>query len=252
MPDEAVGALVDDLAAEQQALVDLLEPIDADTWLTPTPAPGWDVRDTVAHLADTDDIAVDTCTAGPRSLGALGAQCASAEDLTLLGVIAGRKLPGAEVLAWWEQARSREQDVLRALDPAVRVPWGLGMRPPSFVTARMMETWAHGLDIRAALGAADGDTDRLRHIAWIGLRALPYACSVAGVEPPAGPLRVELTLPSGAVWVQGPEDAPDHITGPAGAFCRVFVQRLDADEATDLVATGDGARLALRVARAYL
>lgn len=252
MTADGIDALVDDLAAEQQAIVDLVEPIDADAWLTPTPAWGWDVRDTISHLADTDDIAVDTCTGGPRSLGALGAQCASAEDLTLLGVMAGRKCSGPEVLAWWERARAREQDVLRSLDPAVRVPWGLGMRPPSFVTARMMETWAHGLDVRTALGAPDDDTDRLAHIAWIGLRALPYAGTVAGVEPPAGPLRVELTLPSGAVWVQGPEDAPDRISGPAGQFCRVFVQRLTLEKAPDLVAEGDGARLALQVARAYL
>lgn len=251
MPDESIADLVADLEAEQQSLVAVLETVVGDDWFRPTPSWSWDVRDTVAHLADTDELAIDTCTDGPRSLGPFAATCASAEDVTLLGVLRGRRLTGAEVLAWWERTQAAEREVLRDLDPAVRVPWGLGMRPPSFVTARMMETWAHGLDVHDALGVEPVDTDRLRHIAWIGLRALPYAASVAGVAPPDGPLRVELTLPSGATWSAGPADAPDRITGSASEFCRVFVQRRPL-AATSLVGEGDGAQLALRVARSYL
>jgi uncharacterized protein (TIGR03084 family) len=164
----------------------------------------------------------------------------------------GRRLAGADVLAWWTRAQIAEREVLASLDPQMRVPWGLGMRPPSFVTARLMEAWAHGLDVHAALGIEPTDTDRLRHIAWIGVKALPYACSVAGVVLPEGPLRVELALPSGASWAYGPDDAPDRITGPASEFCRVFVQRIPASAAPGLVATGDGAALALRVARSFL
>ena len=90
------------------------------------------------------------------------------------------------------------------------------MRAPSFVTARLMETWAHGLDVARARGAPAVDTDRLAHVAWLATRALPYAYSVAGREPPPAPLRVELTLPSGATWTFGPEDAADRITGSGG------------------------------------
>jgi uncharacterized protein (TIGR03084 family) len=210
------------------------------------------VRDTVAHLADTDELAVDTCTDGPRALAKVAAVCASSEDLTLLGVLHGRRRPGAEVLEWWERAQRAEREVLLGLDPAARVPWGLGMRPPSFVTARLMETWAHSLDVHAALGTTPVDTDRLRHVAWIGIRALPYAASVAGVAPPSGPIRVELTLPSGGTWSSGPEDAPARIAGPASEFCRVFVQRIRLRDAPRLAATGADAELALRVARSYL
>lgn len=252
MSDDASSDLVEDLAAEQDALVAVLEPLDPDDWFRPTPAWGWDVRDTVAHLADTDELAVDTCIDGPRSLGALAAQCASSEDLTLLGVLRGRRLTGAAVLAWWTRAQVAEREVLLALDPQMRVAWGLGMRPPSFVTARLMETWAHSLDVHAALGLDPVDTDRLRHVAWIGVRALPYACSIAGVAPPDAPVRVELTLPSGATWSFGAVDATDRITGPASEFCRVFVQRMPAEDATNLVAVGEGAALALRVARSFL
>lgn len=251
MADDTVEELVADLAAEQESLVALLESLSPDDWFRPTPAWSWDVRDTVAHLADTDELAIDTCLDGPRSLGGVAAQCASSEDLTLLGVLRGRRLTGADVLEWWKHTQVAEREVLLGLDPALRVPWGLGMRPPSFVTARMMETWAHGLDVYDAVGSRPVDTDRLRHVAWIGVRALPYAYGVAGVEGPVPALRVELTLPSGAGWGFGPEDASDRITGSASEFCRVFVQRRAADT-TSLEAEGDGARLALRVARSFL
>ena len=247
------GALLDDLAAEQVATQALLADIEGDDWFRVTPAKGWDVRDTVAHLADTDEIAIDTCTDGPRPLNDFATRLASPEDLTLWGVLRGRKQTGPQVLAWWEASSTTERDVLARLDPGQRVPWGLGMRPNSFVTARLIETWAHGLDVRTALGVAVTDTDRLRHVAWLGYRALPYAFSVAGREPVGGDqLRVELTLPSGATYALGPADAPNRIRGPAGEFCRVFVHRLAPEEATGLDAEGTGAVDALEVARAFL
>jgi uncharacterized protein (TIGR03084 family) len=156
------------------------------------------------------------------------------------------------VLAWWEAASAAEREALRALDPSARVPWGLGMGARAFVTARLMETWAHGLDVHAALGREPVDTASLAHVAWIATRAVPYAFSVAGLDPPTAPLRVELTLPDGETWVYGPVDAIDRITGPAGQYCRVFVQRLDPRDAPDLVVHGDAARATLAVARAYL
>jgi uncharacterized protein (TIGR03084 family) len=252
MADDGTTELVADLAAEQDVLVALLDTLEPDDWFRPTPAWSWDVRDTVAHLADTDELAADTCTDGPRALAKVAATCASSEDLTLGGVLSGRRLSGAEVLRWWKDAQLRERETLLAVDPQMRVPWGLGMRPPSFVTARLMECWAHSLDVHSAVGREIVDTDRLRHVAWIGFRALPYACSVAGVAPPEEPIRVELTLPSGATWSYGPEGAANRITGPASEFCRVFVQRMRAADATELVADGDAAVLALRVARSFL
>ena len=172
--------------------------------------------------------------------------------MTLWGVLRGRRMTGTDVLEWWEDTSAVERDTLAALDPATRVPWGLGMRPNSFVTARLMETWAHSLDVHTALQVDKPDTDRLRHIAWLGYRALPYAFSFAGRERPPGELRVELTLPSGGICDLGPADAPHRITGPAGEFCRLFVHRLDLADATGLHAEGEGAVAALDVARAFL
>jgi uncharacterized protein (TIGR03084 family) len=247
------GSLLDALALEQTGLQTELGNLATDDWFRPTPAKGWDVRDTVAHLADIDEIAIDTCTAGPRPLNDFAAQFASPEDTTLWGVLRGRRRSGREVLTWWEDTSSRERDVLAGVDAAMRIPWGIGMRRPSLVTARLMETWAHGLDVREAVGLPVVDSDRLRHVAWLGYRALPYAFSFAGRERPPGELRVEVTSPSGdEIWEYGPADAPNRITGPAGELCRLYAHRISRDEARGLSAEGDGAVAALEVARAFL
>jgi len=247
-----VGDLLDDLTAEQRALQERLRAIDNDMWLQPTPARGWDVRDTIAHLADTDEMAIATATGAPGSLNGRAATAASGEDVTYQGVLHGRRRSGPDVLAWWETTTEAERLMFETLDPNTRVPWGIGMRPPSLVTARLMETWAHGLDVHAALGLDPVDSDRLAHIAWLATRALPYAYTLAGREPPPEPLRVELTLPSGAEWNTGPADAQNRITGPAGEYCRVFVHRMRLDEARGLQAHGPAATAALSVARAFL
>lgn len=247
-----IGALLEDLGAEQRWLRDQLRAVSADAWLQPTPARGWDVRDTIAHLADTDEMAIATATGTPGSLNDRAGTAASGEDVTYQGVLHGRRRSGAQVLAWWESTTAAEHEMFRALDPNVRVPWGIGMRPPSLVTARLMETWAHGLDVVAALGLEPTDTDRLAHVAWLATRALPYAYTVAGREPPAEPIRVELTLPSGAEWTMGPLAAENRITGPAGEYCRVFAHRMARADARNVHAVGPAAMDALAVARAFL
>jgi uncharacterized protein (TIGR03084 family) len=248
---EVSDSLVTDLEAEQLALQAVVAIIDDDGWLAPTPAWGWDVRDTIAHLADTDEMAIDTVLGGPYAINELAARAASGADVTYHGVLRGRRRSGRDVAAWWERTSAAERSMLSELPADARVPWGIGMRAPSFVTARLMETWAHGLDVRTALGVAAVDTDRLAHVAWLATRALPYAYSIAGLEPPTAPVRVELSLPSGASWTFGPKDAADRITGSAGDYCRVFVHRRRSAD-TNLVIEGAAARTAIAVARAFL
>jgi uncharacterized protein (TIGR03084 family) len=246
-------SFVDVLEAEQRDLHRLLEALAADDWARPTPAAGWDVRDQVSHLAHTEEVALDTLTGGPRNLAAEVERCGGGDAFTEWGCDQGRGKTPHAVLDWWWQASGRMRAGLRQADTAARVRWGLGMSWRSFVTARLMEHWAHGLDVRAAVGAPAPDTDRLQHVAWIGVGALPYAFSVAGVEPPEGhTLRVELVGPAGQRWAYGPPDATDLISGPAGQWCRVAVQRLPRADAHELKGEGPLAKLALDNARAFL
>jgi uncharacterized protein (TIGR03084 family) len=242
---------VAELHAEQADLEALLRTLPAESWLLPTPAHGWDVRDSVSHLADTEENAHDTASGGPRQLNTEAMTFESPEAFTESGCIKGRAMSGPDVLKWWVDGAARTRGVLEQLDPKARVPWGLGMSARSFATARLMETWAHGLDIRAAVGSPPNESARLRSVAWLIIQALPYAFRHAQREQPPGTLRVELEF-EGDRWTFGPDDADSTITGPAGEFCRRGVQRLALEDAPNLKAEGRLAEQFLEIARAFL
>ncbi|HSS11092.1 MAG TPA: maleylpyruvate isomerase family mycothiol-dependent enzyme [Acidimicrobiales bacterium] len=251
--------VLDDFTAEQTDLYQLLVELTDHAWAKPTPAAGWTVRDQVAHLAHTEELARDTATGGPGSLEAeIARYGGDGQAMIDAGVAHSRSMSPSELLDWWWSAAARNRETLAALDSSVRVPWGLGMGWRAFVTARLMEHWAHGLDIRHAVGRPGIDTDRLRHVAWIGTSALPYAFSVAGVSAPSNrTLRVEVTPPSEVksgdqLWAFGPADATDRLTGPAGQWCRRAVQRATVAETPELMPNGPLAELALVHARAFL
>ncbi|MGZ4121163.1 MAG: maleylpyruvate isomerase family mycothiol-dependent enzyme [Actinomycetota bacterium] len=242
---------VAELEAEHGDLEAVLRPLSDEQWLLPTPAEGWDIRDQVSHLADTNDICVDTITAGPRPLNTEALRFPSPEAFTQSGVDKGRAMTPAAVLEWWRTSAARNRDALRACDARDRVPWGLGMSAKMMATARMMETWAHGGDIRGALGLEPSATPRLRSVAFLTVRAVPYALSYAKVEQPPGTLRAELTF-DGEVWPIGPYDADNLITGDALEFCRLGIRRTTRAQTQTLKAIGPLAEAALDNLRAFL
>jgi uncharacterized protein (TIGR03084 family) len=154
------------------------------------------------------------------------------------------------VFARWQRARQAALAAMRAADPDQPVPWMVGsLKPATLATTRLAEHWAHGLDIAEPLGADYPDTARLKHIAWLAHRTLPYALSLAGEQ--AAPVRCELIAPDGAeAWRFGPPDAESVISGTAGEFCRVAAQRLDPAR-SGLEASGPYGAIALRLVRTY-
>jgi uncharacterized protein (TIGR03084 family) len=125
----------------------------------------------------------------------------------------------------------------------------------SFTTARLMECWAHGLDCFAGLGVEPVDTDRIRHVCFLGFRTLPYAFQFADREPPAPieALRLALVAPDGVTtWAYGDGHAPQVIEGAAGEWARVAVRRMPVSAAKTLVARGPLAEASLEVAKAFL
>lgn len=244
--DEAVA----ELAAEHADVDALLSGLSEDRWLLPTPAEGWDIRDQVSHLADTNDICVDTVTGGPRPLNSEALRYTTPEAFTQSGVDKGRAMSAGAVLDWWRTSAARNREVLLEKDARDRVPWGLGMSAKMMATARLMETWAHAGDIRGALGLEPSSTPRLKSIAFLTLRAVPYALSFAKVEQPAGALGAELTY-DGETWLLGQGDADNMITGDALEFCRLGVRRVTRAD-TALKAQGALAEAALDNLRAFL
>lgn len=241
-----LSQLCADLQAERADLFGLVSGLDDDGWDTPTPAPGWSIRDQLNHLAFFDDAARQSID-DPDGFRAHRAEALAGVDDYMDSVRARHaKLSGEEVQEWLREAGDRLCEAALVAGPSVRVPWyGPDMSVASSITARIMETWAHGQDVADALGVTREATERLRHIAFIGWRAIPNSYIARGREVPTEPVRVEV-----GDWTFGPEDADNVVRGSALDFCLVVTQRRHHAD-TDLVAEGTVAEEWLPIAQAF-
>ena len=241
--------IFDDLAAEQDRLDRILSELDEAAWDVPSAAAGWTVKDTVLHLAQTQEAAL-VMVADPA--GALVPPLSGATmDLlgeTLLRCERPRLAP--VVFERWRTACERAVPTLAAADPQRQLRWAaLPVKPATVATIELAEHWTHGLDITGPLGIDFPDTGRLRHVAWLAHRTLPYALARVGTPPQE--IRIELTAPGGTeVWTFGPPEAEASITGPAGTFCRVAAQRMTPDQ-SQLHVTGPHGAAILKALRTY-
>jgi uncharacterized protein (TIGR03084 family) len=247
----AASEVFADLAAEQDALAAMLGRLGDADWAEPSAARGWSVSDVVLHLAQTEELVpatVNGVMSGLRGSGPAG-EVPSMDEAADQAVAAERGQPPEAVFARWQSARREALTALRGCAPDRKLPWAVApLSPVTLATTRLAEPWAHALDIADGLGLDYPDTSRLRHVAWLAVRTLPYAFAVAAL--PARAVRAELAAPDGATWRFGAGEADGVITGSAGAFCRVAAQRLAPGD-SGLTATGPGAAKALRVLRTY-
>lgn len=239
-----VHEVLDDLVAEQAVLDHVVAELVDDHWDLDTPSPRWSVADQIGHLTFFDETAALAIVDEPAFIDHRSELIASfADELTVDDITLGafRRLSPAEQLAAWRTARTTLESAARTLDGTRRVEWyGPSMGATSFLTARLMEVWAHGQDVCDAVGVERRATDRIRHIAQLGVITRGWSYAVHGERPPAVDVRVELSAPSGDTWRWGDDAADSVVTGPAEDFCLVVTQRRHVDD-TALVATGDAA-----------
>ncbi len=261
---------LDDEYAETRGLVAELAPDDP-RWDRPTPAAGWAVRDQISHLAFFDG-------AGRRAVEepedfAREAELAMAQpgDPMEAHLTRGRSMTGDQLLAWWGEAHAGLIRALSWAEPGLRLPWyGPPMGALSFVSARLMETWAHGQDVADALDVEHPANDRLRHVAHLGVRARPFSYAVRGREVPPGRIDVRLVGPSGVSWdwrvgepvaqeriedgvVEGKPKgtrSASSVRGAALDFCLVVTQRRNVAD-TALVIEGEEAADWMSLAQAF-
>jgi uncharacterized protein (TIGR03084 family) len=223
-----VDELRRDLVAEQNSLDGVVGDLSPEQWGRATASPGWSVFDQVAHLAYFDDrasIAISDPERFRRDLDEMVARAASEsiDEITLRPL---RTLSPTDLLTLWREIRRRLNGDASTLTDGSRVAWyGPSMGAKSFLTARLMETWAHGVDVVDSLGVAREPTDRLRHVAQLGFITRQWSYSVRGETMPTGAVRLQLTGPRGVAWRWGPDDAEDSIEGSAEEFCLVVTQR---------------------------
>jgi uncharacterized protein (TIGR03084 family) len=240
-----------DLQAETDDLDSMLGPLDEAQWDLMTPAEPWTIRDQIGHLAFFDEKAALAAT----DPDAFNADLQTIAKLGLDGyldrhIVKGRSMSPFQVLGWFHEARTRLLEVLGGHDPDDRLPWyGPPMRAASSATARLMETWAHGLDIADALGIERRPTDRLIRIADLGVRTFRFSFENRGMKAPEQRVRVALRAPGGNMVVWN-DEWNQSVTGPVEEFCQVIAQRRHVDD-THLVTEGPLARQWMELAQVF-
>lgn len=234
--------ICEDLSVEHEALDAVVENLDEEQWMIMTPSPGWNIKDQIRHLAYFDDRAALAASDSDAFGKHIEEVMSDLQAFIKMLDDVGRKMSIEELMNWWRRERKKMLEAYAAIGPKDRLPWyGPPMSALSHATARLMETWAHGQDVFDALRLKRTNTDRLRHVAHLGVTTFGWSYTNRGLEVPQTRVRVELTAPSGEIWTWGPEDASDKISGPAEDFCIVVAQRRHVDD-TRLEVVGETAR----------
>jgi uncharacterized protein (TIGR03084 family) len=252
-----VQSICVDLASEHRDLDDIVAGLDDAQWAIETPSPEWAIRDQISHLWFFDQRAVMALT-DPDAF-AEDMQWLAANGGTDASIEPGRSVEPSELLRRWREDREYLVTVAAGFDPSARVPWyGPAMGARSFITARLMETWAHGQDVADALSIARRPTARLRHVAHIGVRARPFSYLINNMTMPDVDVAVRLTGPDGDSWEWGGETAQsaesgstsNTVSGPALDFCLVVTQRRNLAD-TRLSVVGNAAVEWMGIAQAF-
>ena len=250
-----INETIKDLVAEQQALDDIVAKLDDQMWTTPTPSDRWNVADQIGHLTYFDNAASLAITNPEKFKSSMDDLFASAvngseasDDFTLGHY---RALTPESLLAAWREGRENLSNAASTLSNESRVIWyGPSMGSNSFLTARLMEVWAHGQDIIDAVGGNRRDTERLRHIAHLGAITRQWSYIYRRLEVPEGDIYLSLRGPDDQIWTWGPSDAPDSIEGLAKDFCLVTTQRRHLGD-TELRVKGEIAKEWMDLAQAF-
>ena len=243
--------MVADLRAESNDLDALVAELPAARWAEATPAPGWTIAHQIAHLLWTDRVALVAVTDEPGFAGVLEQATKDPTGFVDAGAEELAAIAPEQLLTDWRATRGQLHDELLAVPDGRKLPWfGPPMSAASMATARLMETWAHGLDVADALGVKRPATQRLRSIAHIGVRTRDFAFALHGLPAPPDPFRVELRAPDGSTWPWGPEDAAQRVSGSAEDFCMLVTQRRPR-ASLDVHAVGEDADKWLGIAQAF-
>jgi uncharacterized protein (TIGR03084 family) len=250
-----LDAVATALADQQAELSGLLAGRDEAGWQRPSRCEGWTVGDVVLHLTQTNEMAIasvdgrfaEYLEAVGRDLG----PATSVDDGAALMVARERDRPIAALRDRWQSTVDEFLQRLQTADLHERVTWVAGeLSVRTLVTTRLAETWIHTGDVAYGLGVQLEPTERLRHVARLAWRTLPYAFARAGREL-TGPVAFELRGPTGERWDFIPDDPPlTTIRGDGAELCLIAARRV---EPIGTALTGEGPDVAavLDLVRTY-
>jgi uncharacterized protein (TIGR03084 family) len=217
-----------DFLQESIALHHLVAPLAEADYELPTQFKGWNINDVLQHLHFFNLAAVHSLNEPARfdklyaSLNAkrkLGLSTVAATDELLGGV------RGPALRELWREGFEQTAAAFAQVDPRRRVKWASpDMSARSSISARLMETWAHGQEVYDLLGVVRQNTDRIRSIAMIGINTYAWTFRNRGEAVPLSMPHVVFKAPSGAIWRWNDPSDEHRIEGLAEEFCWVVTQ----------------------------
>ena len=220
--------LSSDLLAEYRELAELCATLTPEQWQQRSDFYGWTPWDEIAHLCYFDETGLQSATdpeGFARDAALLNALMARGDEISAVARERYAGLSGPELLLRWQGLYQALVAALSALDPKARLAWyGPPMSARSFVTARLMETWAHGQDIWDLLRRERPVTPRLKHIAHLGATTLRWTFINRQLEAPTVAPRIELSA-GDALWTWNEPSDTDFVRGSAQDFCLLVTQR---------------------------
>ncbi|MDR0476356.1 MAG: TIGR03084 family protein [Desulfobulbaceae bacterium] len=237
--------LCNDLLKENEQLDELVSRIEQDQWARRTSFYTWTVYDELAHL-HCFDLAVLRSIQNPRDFveQEVVLFMNKMQQKTRIADIARNRLgdlPPEELRSNWRRTYRKMVEVFSKLDSKARIPWyGPEMSARSSATARLMEAWAHGQDLFDTFNVKRKPTERLIHIAHLGVSTFAWSFLNRGLVIPSEKPYVELISPRGNLWKWNEPSICDYVQGEAEEFCLVVTQRRNVLD-TSLLSSGSGA-----------
>ncbi len=217
-----------DFRDECDALYGLLSTLDDDAFARKTQFKGWTINDVVSHLHAWNR-AADLSLVDPEKF--------AADRDWLVGEMLKGAAIGTVERRWLDDARDRERleqwheyygamvERFSQADPKQRLQWaGPDMSVRSSITARLMETWAHGQELYDLLGVERMNGDRIKNIAVLGINTFGWTFVNRGLDVPTEVPHVRLTAPSGEIWTWNDPSETNYVAGDATAFCQTVTQ----------------------------
>jgi uncharacterized protein (TIGR03084 family) len=243
-----------DFRQENEALYELLSGLDGNDFATATQFKGWTINQIMVHLhlwnraadlALADESAFLLFTESLRNWAKAKKGSMRLFELEQVQGLQGKALVDAW-RAYYEPMASR----FESAEPKQRVKWvGPDMSVRSSITARLMETWAHGQAIYDILGVARENKDRIKNIVVLGINTYGWAFQVRGLTPPEPKPYVKLEAPSGEIWAWG-EVNENRIEGKAEEFCQVVTQTRNIAD-VNLMVKGETAEVWMKNAQCF-
>lgn len=243
-----------DFKAENDAFLQLLEPLPEQDFNRKTQFKGWTINDILAHL-HFFNMAADLSLRDEALFLELVNELTQAKNTgEALLPFTERKLNGIEgraLLQLWRDYYPGMSERFAAEDPKKRLQWfGPGMSARTSISARLMETWSHAQAIYDLLGVEREEHDRIKNIVVLGVNAFAWTFSNRGEAVPQDKPYLCLKSPSGDVWKWHDESKSNFIEGTAVDFCRVVTQTRNVSD-TALIAQGATATRWMAVAQCF-